>query len=114
MKTTSVAKMSESPSQPSLTLFNLAQVLEIPLFPGFSRKLFRITLIPAQSTFAPSEDFPAVIPAKSPCRYVVASLSRGMLTFPSQVPAFTIFTLKKEKEKGSIRKSLHFRFGQTG
>jgi hypothetical protein len=42
------------PSQPFLTLFNLAQVLEIPLFPGFSRKLFKKSSIPPQSTFPPS------------------------------------------------------------
>src|SRR5688572_6235396 len=50
MKTTR-AQTAYSPSRSFLTLFNLAQVLEIPLFPGFSRKLFKKSSIPSQSTF---------------------------------------------------------------
>src|SRR5688572_26490993 len=41
MNKTSAAERSEFPSQPLLTLFNLLQVIELPLFPGFSRKLFK-------------------------------------------------------------------------
>ena len=47
------ARIVPHSSRLCLTLFNLLQVLEIPLFPGLSRKLFQKASLPWQSTFAP-------------------------------------------------------------
>jgi hypothetical protein len=47
-----VRNPSTFPSQPLPALFNLAQVLQIPLFPGFSRKLSKKLSLLSQSTFA--------------------------------------------------------------
>jgi hypothetical protein len=51
MKTPVPAASSKIPAQPFLTLFNLLQVIEIPLSPGFSRELLEIVSTCFQSTF---------------------------------------------------------------
>src|SRR5687768_12674422 len=56
MKTTSAGGRFESPSQPFLSPFNLAQLIEIPLFPGFSQKLLKNASICLQSTLSPAAD----------------------------------------------------------
>ena len=54
MKTPVAAGSSEFPAQPFLTHFNLAQVIEIPLFPAFSQKRFQKISTASRSTFPPS------------------------------------------------------------
>src|SRR5688572_20127188 len=54
MKTPVAAESSEFPVQAFLTLFNLSQLIEIPLFPGFSRKLFKNVSTASQSTCPPA------------------------------------------------------------
>jgi hypothetical protein len=85
------------PSQPFLTLFNRAQVLEIPLFTGFSRKLFKKASIAWQSTFVPSALgllCPAILTRhlrKAYCTALFCTVPRNVI-----FPAVNISTLFSE------------------
>src|SRR6187549_2016727 len=85
MKTPVAAGSSQIALEPFLTLFNLSQVVEIPLFPGFSRKRFKNLSTCFQSTFLPAAE---PLHSRNPyCTAVFRTVPRNRIFLSSRFPS---------------------------